>query len=149
MPTWSVFRNYTYSILNFPLIRNFNQIGANDVANSWATSVSSKTFTLRQAVLFAAVFEFLGAVTAGARVTGTIKNGIIPGNTFGTDPGLQMLAFCIAIMCSSIWLTIATRMSWPVSTTYSIVSAITGVGIAVGGFDAPHWGWNNSKCVTE
>lgn len=39
-------------------------IGANDVANSWATSVSSRSLTLRQAVLGAAVFEFLVRVVA-------------------------------------------------------------------------------------
>lgn len=48
-----------------------------DVANSWATSVSSRSLSLRQAVIGAAIFEFLGAVTVGARVAGTIKNGII------------------------------------------------------------------------
>jgi sodium-dependent phosphate transporter len=36
-------------------------------------------------------------------------------------------------------------MGWPVSTTYSIVSAVAGVGIAAGGFDAPNWGWNGGK----
>lgn len=40
---------------------------------------------------------------------------------------------------------IATRMSWPVSTTYSIIAAIAGVGVAVGGADAVVWGWNGGK----
>ena len=44
-----------------------------------------------------------------------------------------------------VWLTIATRLSWPVSTTYSVVAAITGVGIASAGWDAPKWGWNGAK----
>lgn len=40
---------------------------------------------------------------------------------------------------------IATKNSWPVSTTYSIVSALAGVGVAVGGAGAVQWGWNNGK----
>jgi sodium-dependent phosphate transporter len=40
-------------------------IGANDVANSFATSVSSRSLTLVQAMLIATVMEFVGAVLVG------------------------------------------------------------------------------------
>jgi sodium-dependent phosphate transporter len=38
-----------------------------------------------------------------------------------------------------------TYMSFPVSTTYSIVSAVAGVGVAIAGADRVVWGWNNGK----
>lgn len=120
-------------------------IGANDVANSFATSVSSKSLTLRQACLAAALCEFLGAVLVGARVASTIKNGIISLSLFDGNAGVQMLAFTCALVTSASWLMICTRYSWPVSTTYSIVSALAGVGVAVGGKDAVQWGWNGGK----
>lgn len=40
-------------------------IGANDVANSFATSVSSRSLTMRQAMMIATVCEFAGAVLVG------------------------------------------------------------------------------------
>jgi len=40
-------------------------IGANDVANSFATSVSSRSLTMKQAMMIASVTEFAGAVLAG------------------------------------------------------------------------------------
>ncbi|KAI7319448.1 hypothetical protein KC315_g9741, partial [Hortaea werneckii] len=51
--------------------------GANDVANSYATSVAARTLTLPQVGVMAACTEFIGAVALGSRVTDTIKNGII------------------------------------------------------------------------
>ena len=52
-------------------------IGANDVANAMATSVGSRAITIKQAIIIAAIFEFLGAFLAGGEVTSTIRKGII------------------------------------------------------------------------
>ncbi|KAJ7446119.1 phosphate transporter [Mycena latifolia] len=130
----------------FSLLDAFN-IGANDVANSFATSVSSKSLTLRQACFLAAICEFLGGVLVGARVASTIKNGIIDASVFQGHADVQLLAFTCAITASATWLMIATKQSWPVSTTYSIISALIGVGIATGGAKHVHWDWNDGKGV--
>ncbi|GAA5822278.1 hypothetical protein JCM10212_004281 [Sporobolomyces blumeae] len=120
-------------------------LGANDVANSFATSVASKSLTMAQACLAAAIMEFTGAVAVGARTASTVKNGIIASGAFQGDPGVQLLAFTCAIVASGTWLAICTRLGWPISTTYSIVSALAGVGVALGGGDAVQWGWNGGK----
>lgn len=50
--------------------------GANDVANSYATSIAARTLTMLQVGFLATITEFVGAVALGSRVTDTIKNGI-------------------------------------------------------------------------
>jgi sodium-dependent phosphate transporter len=100
---------------------------------------------MKQACVLAGICEFLGAVLVGAKVSGTIKNGIISLSTFRDNAGVQMLGFTCALVASATWLMIATRNSWPVSTTYSIVSALAGVGVALGGPGVVQWGWNGGK----
>ena len=114
-------------------------IGANDVANAMATSVGSKALTIRQAIMVAAIFEFLGAVLAGGAVTSTIRKGIVDTSLISDQPELLIYGMLAALLAAGIWLLLASRNGWPVSTTHSIVGAIVGfaaVGISV---DAVQW----------
>ncbi|KAI1771936.1 phosphate transporter [Hypoxylon cercidicola] len=138
---------YTYVFVIgtlFAMLDAFNN-GANDVANSWATSVSSRSISYRQAMIFGTVFEMLGAITVGARTAETIKNGIIPNDAFRGDAGVQMLAFTCALAAASSWVMWCTRHSAHVSSTYSLISAVAGVGVATVGASGVQWGWNDGK----
>lgn len=116
-------------------------IHLDDVANSWATSVSSRSVTYRQAMILGTIFEFLGAVTVGSRTADTIKNGIIPVSAFQGNAGVQMLAFTCALAAASSWVMWCSRNSVHVSSSYSLVSAVAGVGVATIGASGVQWGW--------
>jgi hypothetical protein len=64
-------------------------IGANDVANAFASSVGAKALTMPQALIVAAFCEFGGAVLLGAGVTDTIKGGIANPKVFANTPGAK------------------------------------------------------------
>jgi PiT family inorganic phosphate transporter len=115
-------------------------IGANDVANAMATSVGSKALTIKQAILVAAVFEFLGAVLAGGAVTSTIRKGIVDTELLSGSPELLIYGMLAALLAAGTWLYIASRNGWPVSTTHSIVGAIVGFAAVGIGIDAVQWG---------
>jgi inorganic phosphate transporter, PiT family len=115
-------------------------IGANDVANAMGTSVGSRALTIKQAILIAMVFEFMGAYLAGGEVTSTIRKGIIDANVMADSPELMVYGMLSALLAAGTWLMIASLKGWPVSTTHSIVGAIVGfaaVGISP---DAIFWG---------
>ncbi|KAF2123905.1 phosphate permease [Dothidotthia symphoricarpi CBS 119687] len=137
--------NYVFGIGTFFALLDAYNNGANDVANSWATSVSSRSVSYRQAMVLGTIFEMVGAITVGARTADTIKNGIIPLNSFKGDAGVQMLAFTCALAGASIWVMWCTRHSAHVSSSYSLISSVAGVGVAVAGASKVHWGWNNGK----
>ena len=114
-------------------------IGANDVANAFATSVGAKAITLKQALLIAAFMEFFGATLMGSHVTDTIAKGIIDAELFTEEPEILMVAEMCALMSASVWLLLATIWGLPVSTTHSIIGALIGCGIVARGFSAIHW----------
>ncbi|KAI9489749.1 phosphate transporter [Zychaea mexicana] len=117
-------------------------IGANDVANSFASSISSGSLSLVQAVIIACFTEFLGALLLGSGVTSTIKDGIIDITLFDGTPEMLMMGMMCALIGSSTWVLTATRFGWPVSTTHSIIGAVCGFGIAGYGGGAVDWTWN-------
>ena len=115
-------------------------VGANDVANAMGTSVGSRAITIKQAILIAVVFEFLGAWLAGGEVTNTIRKGIIDPTLLKDDPQLLVYGMLSALLAAGTWLMIASIKGWPVSTTHSIVGAI--VGFAVAGLGAATVDWS-------
>ena len=115
-------------------------IGANDVANAMATSVGSKALTIKQAIIVAAIFEFLGAVLAGGEVTATIRKGIVDAELISHEPRLLIYGMLAALLAAGTWPSVASRNGWPVTTTHSIVGAIVGYAAVGIGVDAEAWG---------
>ena len=114
-------------------------VGANDVANAMGTSVGSKVLTIKQAILIAAIFEFLGAFLAGGGVTQTIRKGVIDPALFDANLEILIYGMISALFAAGTWLLIASLRGWPVSTTHTIVGAIVGFGIYALGFDKINW----------
>ncbi|WP_192929060.1 inorganic phosphate transporter, partial [Mycobacterium tuberculosis] len=107
-------------------------VGGNDVANSFGTSVGAGTLTMKQALLVAAIFEVSGAVIAGGDVTETIRSGIVDLSGVSVDPRDFMNIMLSALSAAALWLLFANRMGYPVSTTHSIIGGIVGAAIALG-----------------
>ena len=116
-----------------------SNIGANDVANSWATSVGSRSVTYLQAMGLASIMEFSGSIGVGARVSETIRTKIVNLEHFEQDASLLLLGMVCAVIASSLYLTAATRIGFPVSTTHSLIGGILGMGIATVGTQGIHW----------
>lgn len=115
----------------FGIFMAFN-IGGNDVANSFGTSVGAGTLTVTQALVIAAIFEVSGAVLAGAAVTDTIRSGIVDLNSLNVSPNQFIYVMLSALIAAAFWLLIATKKGLPVSTTHAIVGGIVGSSIVLG-----------------
>lgn len=128
---------FLYMSLGAGFLMAFN-LGANDVANSMASAVGARAITVKQAIFIASILNFVGAVFLGSQVTSTISKGIINPAAI-TDPKLIMIGMFAALLAAGIWVLVATLTSLPVSSTHSIVGAITGFGLVAGGMDVVNW----------
>merc|ERR1719445_16904 len=122
-------------------------IGANDAANSWATSVGSNAISLKKAVLLCGFFEWLGATCLGSGVSSTIQKGVSDVD----DPDCWACGYCNsetsvymsgmmgALIGASIFLQLASVTSMPVSTTHAIVGGVVGMTMAGTGAGCLNW----------
>lgn len=114
-------------------------IGANDVANAFATSVGSHTLKLKWAIVIAAVMETLGAIFLGGSVSDTISGGVANPEAFAAMPECFAYGMLCAVTAAAIWLLFATYYELPVSTTHSIVGGVMGFALVYGGVGAVVW----------
>ncbi|EFH24076.1 phosphate transporter family protein [Neisseria polysaccharea ATCC 43768] len=129
------YTHYTNSVLfiiatMFGVFMAFN-VGGNDIANSFGTSVGSGTLTIPQALLIAAVFEVSGAVIAGGEVTDTIRKGIVNLNGMNLEPMQFVFIMMSALLAAALWLLFASRKGLPVSTTHAIIGGIVGSALCM------------------
>ena len=111
--------------------------GANDICNSVGTSVGAKALTLKQAIIFGAFFEFMGALFMGTEVAKTISKGVIEPSSYTTNPllgdcdGPQIFAvgMCSVLTGAGLTTLAATVYGLPISATHGIIGSLVAVGL--------------------
>ncbi|KAG7489421.1 sodium-dependent phosphate transporter 1-A-like [Solea senegalensis] len=114
-------------------------VGANDVANSFGTAVGSGVVTLRQACILATVFETVGSVLLGAKVSETIRQGIIDVQMYNGSEHVLMAGSISAMCGSAVWQLAASFLKLPISGTHCIVGATIGFSMVARGHQGVKW----------
>ena len=104
--------------------------GFHDAANSIATIVTTGVLTPRQAVLWAAFFNFIAFLIFSLMVAQTIGNGLI-------DTSLVDAQFILAALIGAIfWNLITWYYGLPSSSSHALIGGLAGAAIAKGGFSS-------------
>ena len=119
-------------IILIALVFDFTN-GFHDSANSIATVVSTKVLSPRQAVAFAAFFNFIAAFAFGVAVASTISK-IIQLNYILTEwiPYIVLGGLIGAIS----WNIITWFLGLPTSSSHALIGGLGGAGISAAGFSA-------------
>lgn len=120
---------FTIFIIFLALLFDFLN-GMNDAANSIATIVSTRVLTPRQAVLWAAFFNFAAAFGFGVNVATTVGKGIVETNIVTHELILAALVGAI------VWTHLCTRFGLPISVSHALIGGLAGAGVVKAGFGA-------------
>ena len=102
--------------------------GFHDAANSIATVVSTRVLTPRQAVAWAAFFNFVAAFGFGVAVATTIGKGIVLPEV--VDNAIIFAALAAAFL----WDVITWHYGLPSSSSHALIAGFAGAGLAKGGW---------------
>jgi inorganic phosphate transporter, PiT family len=125
----------TFLVVIIVLVLIFDFInGFHDSANSIATIVSTKVLSPFNAVLLAAVFNFIAFMFFEPKVAHTIGKNVI-------DPKFVTLTVIAAALVAAItWNLITWWWGLPSSSSHTLVGGLVGAGLASAGFESIHVG---------
>jgi PiT family inorganic phosphate transporter len=110
--------------------------GFHDAANAISTVISTKVLSPRQAVIFAAFFNFIAAFVMGVAVASTMAHIVILDMVAATlIPNIILGALLAAIT----WNIITWKIALPTSSSHALIGGLVGSGIAAAGMSVIHW----------
>ncbi len=107
--------------------------GFHDAANSIATVVSTRVLSPRNAVMLAALFNFIAAFFISAQVARTIGTGIV-------NPSIiENYLILSALIGAIIWNLITWYYGLPSSSSHALIGGLIGAGLVKGGVKVLVW----------
>ena len=106
--------------------------GWTDAPNAIATCVSTRAITARNAIIMAAIMDFLGVLImtlVNSKVAMTIYNMV----DFGSNAQEATIALCAALFAIVVWATAAWRFGIPTSESHALIAGLSGAAIAMHG----------------
>lgn len=106
--------------------------GWTDAPNAIATCVSTRAIRPKQAVMMAAVFNFLGVLVMSL-INKKVAVTIFKMVDFGDKTDFALIALCAALFAIVIWATAAWYFGIPTSESHALIAGLTGAAIALQG----------------
>ncbi len=126
MTLWLIF--LIFLALLFDFLNGFH-----DSANSIATVVSTRVLTPRQAVIWAAFFNFIAFLFFGLHVAGTIGKGIVELSVIDAD-----IIFA-TLIGACLWDVLTWYLGLPTSSSHALMGGLIGAAVVKAGTGSLIW----------
>jgi inorganic phosphate transporter, PiT family len=117
--------------------------GLHDAANSIATVVSTRVLTPRQAVVWAAFFNFIAFLLFDLKVAATIGTGIIHPDIVKNSN--SVIAGTLIGACA--WNILTWYWGLPTSSSHALIGGLVGAGLAYAGWESLVWWGILKTCI--
>jgi len=111
--------------------------GANNAANAIGSAVGAKALSVKKALWFASIFDFLGAIIFGNFVSLTLLRGVV--DTTELPARTVVVGMVSALFATALWVILSTLMKVPMSISQAIVGGVLGFGLVAAGVDKVNW----------
>ncbi|QSX08421.1 inorganic phosphate transporter [Alkalibacter rhizosphaerae] len=116
--------------------------GWTDAPNAIATCITTRSLSIRKAIVMAAILNFFG-VFLMMLINSTVAQTIYRMVDFGGDARHALIALCAAMVAIVTWATLAWRLGFPTSESHALIAGISGAAIALqnglGGINGTEW----------
>ncbi|WP_395946821.1 anion permease [Caedibacter taeniospiralis] len=107
--------------------------GFHDVANVVATAIASRSLSPYQAIILAAIFNFVGAFI-GTAVATTISKGLVDANA------ITHLVLIAGLFAAITWNLFTWYFGIPSSSSHALIGSLVGAAVAASNFGTVHYG---------
>lgn len=126
----NISQNFPLAIISLLILGVVLVNGWTDAPNAIATCVSTRTIRPKNAIIMAAIFNFLGVLVMTI-ISSTVAETLHSIADFGDNASSALIALCAGMVSIVLWAVIAWLFGIPTSESHALIAGVSGAAIAI------------------
>ena len=126
----NISQNFPLAIISLLILGVVLVNGWTDAPNAIATCVSTRTIRPKNAIIMAAIFNFLGVLVMTI-ISSTVAETLHSIADFGDNASSALIALCAGMASIVLWAVIAWLFGIPTSESHALIAGVSGAAIAI------------------
>ena len=126
----NISQNFPLAIISLLILGVVLVNGWTDAPNAIATCVSTRTIRPKNAIIMAAIFNFLGVLVMTI-ISSTVAETLHSIADFGDNASNALIALCAGMISIVLWAIMAWLFGIPTSESHALIAGVSGAAIAI------------------